>query len=198
MGRRDSADRRLLATAQRPAVSVVARAGAYTDRAIDRLRVGPVYRTRGTGDVLLEAGEEDVTNDAVHFVGTRCDCGELVRSVRRSCTGADGLADLAKQYGTTPAVLEKVLKAKGKHVRLSTGTDSFFNSSDITPQSDDTESSTAQGKKEEKEKAMSRFEGPRPAPNPKSIFSNLNPGVDPRIASGGTSPLAKYAPILLK
>lgn len=46
---------------------------------------------------------------------------------------ADGLASLAKQYGTTSAVLGKVLEAKGKHVRLSTGSDSFFKSTDVTP-----------------------------------------------------------------
>ena len=48
---------------------------------------------------------------------------------------ADGLANLAKQYGTSPAVLEKVLEAKGKHVRYSTGSDSFFGTTDITPTS---------------------------------------------------------------
>lgn len=61
---------------------------------------------------------------------------------------ADGLANLAKQYSTSPAVLEKVLAAKGKHVRYSTGANSFFKSTDVTPTSSTSTSSTSQEKKE--------------------------------------------------
>lgn len=91
---------------------------------------------------------------------------------------ADGLANLAKQYGTTTAVLEKVLKAKGKHVRLSTGTDSFYNSSDVIPESkasnsNTTQSSTTQVKVGANAKPVLNFNPSHPTTNPKHILSNL-------------------------
>lgn len=86
---------------------------------------------------------------------------------------ADGLANLAKQYGTSPAVLEKVLKAKGKHVRLSTGSDSFVKSSDVTPQSSTTTSSTSQTKAGANAKPVLNFNPSHPTTNPKHILSNL-------------------------
>lgn len=110
----------------------------------------------------------------------------------RNKTVADGLAGLAKEYGTTVAVLEQVLNNRGTAPRFKTGADAFIKASDITPKS-----STPQAKKEAKEKSMSKFETPRPAPNPKSIFANLNQaGIDPRIAAAGTSPLIKHAALL--
>ena len=51
----------------------------------------------------------------------------------RNKTVADGLAGLAKEYGTTVAVLEQVLNNRGTAARFKTGADAFIKASDITP-----------------------------------------------------------------
>ena len=48
---------------------------------------------------------------------------------------ADGLAGLAKEYGTTVAVLEQVLNNRGTAPRFKTSADAFIKTSDITPTS---------------------------------------------------------------
>ena len=48
---------------------------------------------------------------------------------------ADGLAALAKEYGTTVAVLEQVINNQGTAVRYKTSADAFIKASDITPKS---------------------------------------------------------------
>ena len=53
----------------------------------------------------------------------------------RNKTVADGLAGLAKEYGTTVAVLEQVLNNRGTAARFKTGADAFIKASDITPKS---------------------------------------------------------------
>lgn len=53
----------------------------------------------------------------------------------RNKTVADGLAGLAKEYGTTVAVLEQVLNKRGTAARFKTGAEAFITASDITPKS---------------------------------------------------------------
>ena len=87
---------------------------------------------------------------------------------------ADGLAELAKEYGTTVAVLEQVLNNQGTAVRYKTSANSFTKTSDITPTSSATQ-------KKEETKAKSAFKlksnlNLHPSditPDPRDIFSNL-------------------------
>lgn len=66
----------------------------------------------------------------------------------RNKTVADGLAGLAKEYGTTVAVLEQVLNNRGVAPRFKTGAQAFIEASDITTTSSTSTSSTSQEKKE--------------------------------------------------
>lgn len=62
----------------------------------------------------------------------------------RNKTVATGLAKLAKEYGTTVAVLEQVLKNRGNAARYKTSADKFIDTTDITPKPKNTQSTPTQ------------------------------------------------------
>ena len=101
----------------------------------------------------------------------------------RNKTVADGLAGLAKEYGTTVAVLEQVLNNRGTAPRFKTGADAFIKASDITPRSTVTKPSTPQRKEEDNVKPTTKSVSSH-VPVPKGFYGIY--GVNPRILNPET------------
>lgn len=105
-----------------------------------------------------------------------------VYTERNKLVGTE-LAKLAKEYGTTVAVLEQVMNNRGTAPRFKTGANAFINTSDITPRSTVTKPSTPQRKEEDNVKPTTKPASSH-VPVPKGFYGIY--GVNPRILNPET------------